>query len=146
MMAGMLGTGNLLMLAGWWWDAGLGPVMEKGVCLCCQAHHYFEAGWRFPWMWAGMLMGGLPWMRDVVSRGRGVTGWVGWGLGRVGLSVAMVGGMALGGGTAVRVLPPLSPWQFVAAWGGMTLGMLLGMGLGCAAVEALRVVRSTRRR
>lgn len=146
MTAGMLGTGNLFMLAGWWLDAGMGPVMEKGVCLCCQAHHYFEAGWRLPWMWAGMLMGGLPWMQDVVPRGRGILGWAGWGVGMAGLSVAMVAGMALGGGTAVRALPPMSPWQFVAAWGGMTVGMLLGMGLGCAAMEAVRVARATRSR
>ena len=47
----MLGPGNLLMLLGWWIDAGLGPVMREGVCLCCQSHRYFEVGWKIPWMW-----------------------------------------------------------------------------------------------
>jgi heavy metal translocating P-type ATPase len=139
MSLGMLGTGNLMMLVGWWADAGFGPVMAKGVCLCCQAHHYFEAGGSFPWMWAGMLAGGLPWMREAVSGGRGAWGWAAWFLGMAWLSVAMVAGMAWGGGLVVRWLPPLSPWQFVAAWCGMTLGMLGGMGLACAAVEACRV-------
>lgn len=145
MTAGMLGTGNLMMLVGWWVDAGMGPVMEKGVCLCCQSHHYFEAGWRFPWMWAGMVAGGMPWMRDAVPRRGGAWGWVAWVVGMAWMSAAMLAGMVLGGGVAVRWLAPMSPWQFVAAWGGMTAGMLLGMGWGCAVVEAVKVAWPGRR-
>ncbi len=136
MTAGMLGPGNLMMLMGWWVDAGFGVVMEKGVCLCCRSHHYFEAGWRVPWMWAGMLAGGLPWMWGMVSRWRG---WIGRGMAAGWLSATMLAGMAWGGGAAVGWLEPMSRWQFVAAWGGMTLGMLAGMGLGCGALEAARV-------
>lgn len=70
----MLGPGNLLMLAGWWVDAGFGPVMREGVCLCCQSHRCFEVGWKVPWMWVGMVVGGLPWMwrssPDLGSGGR----------------------------------------------------------------------------
>src|SRR5262249_40019679 len=44
MALAMLGPGNLGMLVGWWMDAGFGPVMRDGVCLCCQSHHYFTLG------------------------------------------------------------------------------------------------------
>ena len=136
MVAGMLGTGNLAMLIGWWVDAGWGPVMREGVCLCCRSHAYFEAGGRIPWMWVGMLAGGMPWMRSILRRqGRG---WR-WVLAAVALVLGMLVGMAWGGGTAVRWLVPGSPWQFTLAWAGMTVGMLLGMGLVCVGLEAWRV-------
>jgi hypothetical protein len=136
MTLAMLGPGNLGMLLGWWVDAGFGPVMREGVCLCCQSHHYFELGQGVPWMHVGMLAAGLPAMWGSLPR------WRGW-LGRVPAallaSVGMLVGMNWGGDVVLGWAGPGHPLQFLAAWSGMSAGMLAGMGLGCglAAVGAV---------
>ncbi len=134
MTLAMLGPGNLLMLVGWWIDAGCGPVMRDGVCLCCSGHHYFEPGWRIPWMYVGMLAGGLPAMAAFLPGVRS-----GWDRIRF-LSLAavgMVGGMGLGAGWALRWAGPGHPGQFLVAYAGMTLGMTAGMVFLCALGEIL---------
>jgi heavy metal translocating P-type ATPase len=128
MTLAMLGPGNLGMLVGWWVDAGFGPVMREGVCLCCQSHHYFELGKGVPWMHVGMLAAGLPAMWGYLPRWRG---WLGRGPGAVLASVGMLVGMNWGGDVVLGWAGPGHPLQFVAAWVGMSVGMLAGMGLGC---------------
>lgn len=135
MTGAMLGPGNLGMLLGWWLEAGGGPVMKDGVCLCCQSHHYFAlSSGKIPWMILGMLAAGLPFM------------WTGGALllGRLGpvprlilAGFGMVGGMMWGADAVLALLGPGHPWQFLGAFTGMTVGMLLGMGLTCSAGEAL---------
>lgn len=136
MFLGMLGLGNLLMLIGWWVDAGFGPVMRDGVCLCCESHRYFEIGSKVPWMHLGMLAGGLPVMWSFLPR---------WGVRgiRWPSAVLAVFGMGLGMNEGADVLlhwaGPGHPAQFLVAWTGMTAGMLLGMTLACALAAAIRV-------
>ncbi|HAB15937.1 MAG TPA: cation-translocating P-type ATPase [Verrucomicrobiota bacterium] len=134
MTLAMLGPGNLGMLLGWWVEAGFGPVMRNGVCLCCQSHHYFALTGKIPWMYLGMLAGGLPLM---------IVGWKQLPR-RLGLlplallaAVGMVFGMAWGGDGMLGLLGPLHPHQFLGAFGGMTVGMLAGMIFTCGAGEAL---------
>ncbi len=134
MLLAMLGSGNLGMLLGWWADAGFGPVMRNGVCLCCQSHHYFALTGKIPWMYLGMLAGGLPFMwtgRERFPRrlGRGV--FVAW------ASVGMVFGMGWGADLMLGWLGPAHPQQFIGAFAGMTAGMLAGMFFVCAAAEAV---------
>lgn len=132
----MLGPGNLWMLVGWWADAGFGPVMREGVCLCCQSHRYFEVGWKVPWMWVGMIAGGLPWMwRSLPDLGGGWNRWPAAALG----SAGMIVGMNQGADLVLQCAGPGHPQQFVLAWLGMTLGMFAGMGFGCGMAEALRI-------
>lgn len=132
----MLGPGNLLMLVGWWVEAGLGPVMREGVCLCCQSHRYFEAGWKIPWMWIGMVAGGLPGMwRSLPDLGAGWNRWPAAALS----SAGMIVGMDQGADLVLQWAGPGHPHQFVLAWLGMSIGMFAGMGLGCGLAEALRI-------
>lgn len=128
MTLAMLGPGNLGMLLGWWVDAGFGPVMREGVCLCCQSHHYFELGQGVPWMHVGMLAAGLPAMWGSLPRWRG---WLGRVPAAVLASVGMLVGMNWGGDVVLQWAGPGHPLQFLAAWSGMSVGMLAGMGLGC---------------
>ncbi len=130
----MLGPGNLLMLVGWWADAGFGPVMRNGVCLCCQSHHYFELGARIPWMYVGMLAGGLPSMwPGLRGLARGLGRWTLLALAATG----MVGGMGWGAEWVLRALGPGHPQQFPVALAGMSAGMLCGMFFACALGEAV---------
>ena len=143
MFPGMLGVGNLLMLIGWWVDAGFGPVMRDGVCLCCQSHRYFETGRTVPWMHLGMLAGGMPTMWGVLPRW-GVRG-IRWPSALLAI-VGMGWGMNEGADVLLGWVGPGHPWQFVVAWAGMTAGMLLGMTFACALAEAIRVGLASRRR
>ncbi|MBL9173809.1 MAG: heavy metal translocating P-type ATPase [Verrucomicrobiales bacterium] len=143
-MAGaMLGPGNLGMLLGWWVDAGRGPVMREGVCLCCQSHHYFSLSGRIPWMYLGMLVGGLPPMLPGLAA-------LGGRLGRgalLGLSaMGMILGMSWGADAILRWAGPGHPLQFLLALVGMTLGMLIGMFFACAAGEAVAAAVLDRQR
>ena len=139
----MLGVGNLLMLVGWWADAGFGPVMREGVCLCCRSHHYFQVGARIPWMHVGMLAGGLPAM--AVGNGawkrRMGRGWV-----LVLSAVGMVAGMGFGAEVALRWAGPGHPHQFPLALAGMSAGMMAGMIFACAIGDAAMGVVAERRR
>ncbi|MEN9678298.1 MAG: hypothetical protein RIS76_4194 [Verrucomicrobiota bacterium] len=134
MTAGMLGPGNLAMLLGWWVDAGFGPVMRDGVCLCCQSHHYFSLSGRIPWMYLGMLLGGLPAMATGLTALPGRLGR--WPL--LALAAAgMILGMGWGADLVLQWAGPGHPRQFLFAFAGMTAGMLTGMFFACAAGEAI---------
>ncbi|MCW5558419.1 MAG: cation-translocating P-type ATPase, partial [Verrucomicrobiae bacterium] len=138
MTGAMLGPGNLGMLLGWWMDAGFGPVMRDGVCLCCQSHHYFTLAGGVPWMDVGMLLAGLPAMRPAMGilPGRLPR----WGL--LALSAAgMVLGMSWGADLILHWAGPGHPHQFLIAFAGMTGGMLIGMFFACAAGEAVTALR-----
>jgi hypothetical protein len=50
----------------------------------------------------------------------------------------MAGGMNWGAALVLRWAGPGHPWQFLIAYGGMTLGMMSGMLFVCAFTEALR--------
>lgn len=54
------------------------------------------------------------------------------------LALSMAGGMNWGAALVLRWAGPGHPWQFLIAYGGMTLGMLSGMLFVCAFTEALR--------
>lgn len=143
MTLAMVGPGNLGMLIGWWIDAGWGPVMRDGVCLCCQSHHYFQLGFHVPWMHLGMLAGGLPFMwRD--------SAYLGSLRARIAaaaaIAIAMLLGMSFGADLILQALGPGHPHQFLAAFGGMTLGMLLAMGLACMAIQSLSTALSSTQR
>jgi len=134
MILAMLGPGNLGMVLGWWVEAGFGPVMRDGVCLCCQSHQYFTLTGKIPWMYLGMLAGGLPFMR--VGLGL-LPGRLGRGPLLVLAAIGMILGMAWGADAVLQALGPGHPHQFLGAYVGMTLGMLAGMGFVCGAGEAL---------
>jgi heavy metal translocating P-type ATPase len=134
MVLAMLGPGNLGMLAGWWVDAGFGPVLREGVCLCCQSNHYFNLQGRIPWMPIGMLATGMPWMWRGFSR---ATTRLGRWLAATWVGVSMVFGMSWGADFVLKWAGPMHPNQFLLAFGGMTLGMLLFMGFACALAQSI---------
>ena len=135
MVWGMLGPSNLAMLLGWWADAGFGPVMREGVCLCCSGHRFFNWGAGIPWMTGAMLVSGLFFMRGAILP---------WPKNSLRIAIAtalalsMAGGMNWGASLVLRWAGPGHPWQFLIAYGGMTLGMMSGMLFVCAFTEALR--------
>ena len=135
MIWGMLGPSNLAMLVGWWADAGFGPVMREGVCLCCSGHRFFSWGAGIPWMTGAMLVSGLFFMRGAILP---------WPKNSLRIAIAtalalsMAGGMNWGASLVLRWAGPGHPWQFLIAYGGMTLGMMSGMLFVCAFTEALR--------
>ena len=135
MVWGMLGPSNLAMLLGWWADAGFGPVMREGVCLCCSGHRFFSWGAGIPWMTGTMLVSGLFFMRGAILP---------WPKNSLRIAIAtalalsMAGGMNWGASLVLRWAGPGHPWQFLIAYGGMTLGMMSGMLFVCAFTEALR--------
>ena len=135
MVWGMLGPSNLAMLVGWWADAGFGPVMREGVCLCCSGHRFFSWGAGIPWMTGAMLVSGLffmqgailPWPKNSIRIVIATA-----------LALSMAGGMNWGASLVLRWAGPGHSWQFLIAYGGMTLGMMSGMLFVCAFTEALR--------
>jgi len=137
MMMGMAGPGGLGMLVGWWVEAGMGPVMQDGVCLCCQPHHYFELFGKIPWMQIGMIMGsGASMWAGLPRLGRRQHRWPAWIL----ASSGMIAGMNEGARIALAMGGPGHPAQFLIAWAGMVVGMSLGMLLGCGVAEAVRAM------
>lgn len=143
MSLAMLGPGNLGMLAGWWADAGFGPVMRDGVCLCCQSHHYFDLSGHVPWMHVGMLLSSLPWMLRPLRR---FTPARPLAVGIAIQSVGMVLGMSYGADLALKWAGPMHPLQFLVAFAGMNAGMLAGMFFGCGVDQALEIALRDRRR
>ena len=135
MVWGMLGPANLAMLVGWWADAGFGAVVREGVCLCCSGHRFFSLSGGIPWMTVAMVASGLPFMMGAI---------VAWprNLHRIAvaatLSVSMAAGMNQGASWMLRWAGPGHPWQFLIAYAGMTLGMMVGMVFACGLAEALR--------
>ncbi len=142
MMMGMIGPGGLGMLVGWWLEAGMKPVMQEGVCLCCQPHHYFEIIAKVPWMHLGMILGGGWWMWSGLPRlGRYQRRWPAGVLATTG----MVAGMNEGARIALAMGGPGHPSQFLLAWGGMTVGMGFGMLLSCGVADVWSAIERRRR-
>ncbi len=138
MTLAMVGPASLAMLAGWWADAGFGPVMRDGMCLCCAGHDFFAPGMRIPWMYVAMIAAGLPLMWNSLARWSGKAGrWPAAVLVSAGMCLGMGGGAQL----VLKLAGPMHPWQFLVAFAGMTGGMLLGMFFACALAEAGKAAR-----
>lgn len=139
MALAMVGPASLAMLAGWWADAGFGPVMRDGMCLCCAGHDFFAPGMRVPWMYIAMVAAGLSLMWTSLARWSGKVGR--WPAALM-VSAGMCLGMSWGAQLALKLAGPMHPWQFLIAFAGMTGGMLLGMFFACALAEAGKVARA----
>jgi hypothetical protein len=127
MAASMFSVGGLAMLAGWWADAGFGPIVRDGVCLCNCATSTMGLGLfaRMTWMDAGMLAASLPALVLPANSS----------LARVGCWVAGILGMILGMEVTVwlmALLPPTHPQAtFFATYAAMAAGMMIGMTAAC---------------
>lgn len=130
MTLAMFSFGGLLMLVGWWADAGFGAVVRDGVCLCGCADSTMGLGLLGPWNWmtAGMILGAVPALVfEPASRwSRRITCWA------VGI-LGMLAGMELGAWLIAQV--PVSSASagahFFATYASMILGMTAGMLLAC---------------
>lgn len=121
----MFSVGGLAMIGGWWADAGWGPAIREGVCLCnCwNSTMGFGLAGRLSWMDSSMVLASLPmlWLGRV--RGR----WVCWLAGLVGMLIGMQLGGALTG-----FLPSGNPRvSLFAGYGAMLFGMAVGMTVAC---------------
>jgi hypothetical protein len=134
MAATMFSLGGLLMLVGWWMDAGFAAVVRDGVCLCgCAAS---GMGWGIflqpNWMAGGMLLAAVPTV-FFESRRRLFGRWSCWLAGLVGMFLGMeisALGMAL-----VPVQQAAAGLHFFATYAVMVLGMSWGMFAACRAWE-----------
>jgi hypothetical protein len=131
----MLALGNWGMLLGWWIDLGFAPVLAGAACEHCRALNVLQPGsFDVPWMYAGMLLLGVPPMW------RDVTGSTGWRLRSVLLSLSaagMVVGMGIGSDLAMKLAGPAPAQPFLVALTGMVVGMILGMLFACDLGRAL---------
>ncbi|MDX6766713.1 MAG: cation-translocating P-type ATPase [Candidatus Methylacidiphilales bacterium] len=126
----MVVAGNAGMLAGWWGDAGWGPAVRDGLCLCgCSPGHFVEVLKGTPgWMHLGMVAGALPgfWWD---ARHRSKPRHWDW-LWLVCLAFMWLG--MQGGAWAVMGWFPGRPqWQLLASFSAMTAGMFLAMLVVC---------------
>jgi heavy metal translocating P-type ATPase len=125
----MLGLGNWGMLLGWWVDLGFAPVMAGIACEHCQRLNLLQPGsFEVPWMYAGMLLFGVPPMW------RDVTGSIAWRLRSLLVTLSAIGmvlGMGIGSSLAMKLAGPASAQPFLVALTGMVLGMTLGMLFAC---------------
>jgi heavy metal translocating P-type ATPase len=131
MTISMLALGNLGMLTGWWVDAGFGPVVADGLCLCGCPDSTLGAG-ILQWlngMHMGMLAFGFPAMllvgdpRLVPARARLPHA--------LGMTAGMMAGMH-GSAWVLSLLPLLDPHlHMFLTFAAMMLGMLLGMFAAC---------------
>jgi heavy metal translocating P-type ATPase len=129
-MAGMASFGGVGMLAGWMLDAGGGPIVRDGVCLCGCAKSVLGLGIVSPfnWMHGLMALGSLP--AAAMLAGGGPPTRAAWG--RLARNAFFcLAGMLLGMQAAawtmslVRVAQPQV--HFFLTFAGMTLGMFAGM-------------------
>jgi hypothetical protein len=127
----MLGPGNWGMLLGWWADAGFAPVSAD----CPHCASFSLLGFtHMPWMNLGMLVLGLV---PMVLAAREVKGGLGpWSSAAL-AAVGMVWGMSYGNYVLLKWLGPVVSERFLLSFGGMTLGMLLGMFLCCELGRAI---------
>lgn len=122
----MVTLGNAGMIAGWWGDAGWGPAVREGMCLCgCTAGHFVDAlKSGTGWMHWGMMAGALPgfWWDGRHRPGARKWDWR-W---LVCLAFMWLG--MQGGAWAVMGWFPGQPQaQLMATFLAMTAGMLVGM-------------------
>jgi P-type Cu+ transporter len=129
MIFSMMALGNWGMLLGWWIDLGFAPLQASAACHHCASLDLFRPeSFQVPWMYAGMLLFGVPPMwPDVTTSAR-------WPV-RLGVvtlsSVGMVVGMAFGSSLASQWAGPTPSQPFLVALVGMVVGMNLGMLFGC---------------
>jgi soluble P-type ATPase len=139
--AGMLTVGTLGMLIGWLIDAGWGPVVRDGVCLCGCPKSQLGQGLfaRWNWMTGGMLLASVPFLfiafpRAWWRRVRGVCAWAGH-------AVFCLGGMWMGMEAAAGVMaffPIVHPkGQFLLTFFAMMFGMCMGMLAACSVFTRL---------
>jgi cation transport ATPase len=137
MVVGMLTVGNLGMLAGWWADAGFGPLGCAHCCSCADPT-------GTPWMWVGMMLAAnaaMAWLgRRPLPGGTHATAMF------TGGNVGMLVGMAAGGRAAADLGIEAVVPAAAAAFAGMTVGMVGGMLVGTWAVELLVAVAGSARR
>lgn len=126
----MFGLGGLLMLGGWWADAGFAAVVREGVCLCGCAKSDMGWGLLLPWNWmgAGMLLAAVPtyFLETPLAGGR-FGRWSCWLSGVVG----MFFGMELAAFFMAWLPVRAAGVHFFATYAAMVLGMSLGMILAC---------------
>lgn len=132
MALGMFSLGGVAMLAGWWADAGLAPVIRDGVCLCGCADSAMGFGIfaQINWMTGGMIVASIPalFVRGelVPRRWQRVSHWL---AGLFGMLIGMEAAMWL-----MAHLPTTQPQvYFFATYGAMAFGMLIGMFAACSA-------------
>ena len=130
MALSMFSLGGVAMLAGWWADAGMAPVVRDGVCLCGCAASAMGLGIfaKLNWMTGGMIVASMPALfinSEMISRrwhraSHGLAGLIGM---LVGMEVAM---------WIMAQLPTTLPQvHFFATYGAMAFGMLTGMFATC---------------
>ena len=128
-LAEMFAFGNLAMLLGWWADAGFGPIIRDGVCLCpCPGFgtgllHFVN------WMNLGMLIGSLSmWPRggDWRAFGHFAVMLTGMFLGMIAVEQFM---------SKLVVVDPVRHFYLAAA--AVAVAMGLGMLLACEAWRRL---------
>jgi P-type Cu+ transporter len=126
----MVTVGNAGMMAGWWGDAGWGPAVRDGLCLCgCTGGHFVNAlNSGTGWMHLGMFLGAIPgfWWdgkHQYPSRS--------WDWRWLACLAFMWLGMQ-GGAVFVRGWYPGFPQaQLLATFTAMSLGMILAMLVVC---------------
>lgn len=134
MAVAMLSAGNLAMLIGWWGDAGLGPIIREGVCLCgCAGSPLGKGLWHPHLMHLLMIAGSLPAMALVSDGRHALSGSL---LRRVAHSITVTAGMLVGmvgSGYLIALLRlPNAQVEFFFAFFAMAAGMVLGMFAACA--------------
>jgi len=132
MALSMFSLGGVTMLAGWWADAGMAPVVRDGLCLCGCAASSMGLGIfaKLNWMTGGMVLASMPALfinSEMISRRwHRATHWL-----------AGVAGMLIGMEVAMWImaqLPTTLPQvHFFATYGAMAFGMLTGMFAACTA-------------
>jgi heavy metal translocating P-type ATPase len=132
MAATMFSLGGLLMLVGWWMDAGFAAVVRGGVCLCgCAAS---DMGWGLflqpNWMAGGMLLAAVPtiFFEPALRTSSRVSCWF---AGLVGMFLGMeLSALAM---ALVPVQEAAAGLHFFATYAVMVLGMSWGMFAACRA-------------
>lgn len=126
-VAEMFAFGNLAMLIGWWADAGFGPIIRDGVCLCGCPKSSMGSGLLhlFTWMNLGMLLGSLPmWPRRADANALGHFGV---------MLLGMFAGMVAAEWVMARFVPLDPQRHFFLTAAAIAIAMGLGMLLACEA-------------
>lgn len=137
-MAGMFSFGAVGMVAGWMMDAGWGPIVRDGVCLCGCAKSVLGLGIVSPFNWMHGLMGLGCLPAAAMLAGDGAPTRAGWA--RFGRNTFFcLAGMLLGMQATVWMMSLVRVAQpqihFFLTFAGMSLGMFAGM----LVLEAARI-------
>lgn len=136
-LAAMAGLSSLGMLIGWMMDAGGGPIVRDGVCLCGCSKSVLGLGIVSPfnWMHGLMALGGLP--AAAAFPGEGAPSRAAW-IRFARNAATCLAGMLLGMQAAVWMMSLVRVGQpqihFFLTFAAMMFGMLAGM-LGLEAVR-----------